>query len=58
MKNKLLDENSDTLLKIEIAHLAQNYLSSYRPSSNDLKKHRILRNLKNNPNIITTDTIK
>ena len=52
MKNKPLDENSDTQLKIEIAHLAQNYISSYRPSSNDLKKHRILRNLKNNPNII------
>ena len=52
MKNKLIDKNSATHLKTEIAHLAQNYLSSYRPSSNDLKKHRILRTLRNNHNII------
>ena len=47
-----MDENSATHLKTEIAHLAQNYISSYRPSSNDLKKHRILRTLRNNSNII------
>ena len=52
MKNKLIDKNSATHLKTEIAHLAQNYISSYRPSSTDLKKHRILRTLKNNHNII------
>ena len=52
MKSKLIDKNSAVHLKTEIAHLAQNYISSYRPSSNDLKKHRILRTLKNNPNII------
>ena len=53
MKKKLMDENSATHLKTEIAHLAQNYVSSYRPSSNDLKKHRIsLRTLRNNSNII------
>ena len=52
MKNKLIDKNSAMHLKTEIAHLAQNYISSYRPSSTDLKKHRILRTLKNNHNII------
>ena len=52
MKKKLMDENSATHLKTEIAHLAQNYISSYRPSSNDLKKHRIIRTLRNNSNII------
>ena len=52
MKNKLIDKNSATHLKTEIAHLAQNYLSSYRPSSNDLKKHRTLQTLKNNPNVM------
>ena len=52
IKNKLIDKNSASHLKTEIVHLAQNYVSSYRPSSNDLKKHHILRTLKNNPNII------
>ena len=52
MKDKLMDEKSATHLKTEIAHLAQNYISSYHPSRNDLKKHRILRTLKNNSNII------
>ena len=53
MTKKLMDENSAMHLNTEIAHLAQNYISSYRPSSNDLKKHRILQTLRNNSNIIT-----
>ena len=47
-----MDENSATHLKTEIAHLAQNYISSYCPSSNDLKKQHILPTLRNNSNFI------
>ena len=39
-------------LKAAISHLANTYVSSYRPSRNSLKKHGILKRLKMNQDII------
>ena len=50
--NNLRNYDQTENLKTEIAHLAQNYVSSYKPTSTDLKKHRILRNIRNNREII------
>ena len=52
MKRNLRNYDQTANLKTEIAHLAQNYVSSYKPTSTDLKKHRILRNIRNNREII------
>ena len=46
-----VDRNS---VKVDLAYLANNYTSSYRPSKAALKKHSILKKLKNNKNIIIT----
>jgi hypothetical protein len=41
-------------VKVDLAYLANNYTSSYKPSHASLKKHSILKKLKNNKNIIIT----
>ena len=54
MKSHLLNKNTDfsaQQLKMELGHLANNYVSAYQPSSTDLKKHRILKEMKNNKSI-------
>ena len=48
MKRNLRNYDQTANLKTEIAHLAQNYVSSYKPTSTHLKKHHILRNIRNN----------
>ena len=52
MKSKLQNPDNFEQLKMELGHLANNYVSTYRPSQTDLKKHHILRGLKNNKAII------
>ena len=39
-------------LATELSHLAHTYVSSYRPKASDLKKHRILKELRKNKNIV------
>ena len=48
MKLNLRNYDQAPNLKAEIAHLEQNYVSSYKPTSTDLKLHRILWNIRNN----------
>ena len=52
MKAKLRNEEDYTHLKNELTHLAQSYISSYHPSPSDLKKHRILKSIRNNERVI------
>ena len=50
---KNLKESKDTgKLATELSHLADTYVSSYRPTATDLKKHRILKELRKNKNIV------
>ena len=50
---KNLKESNDTgKLATELSHLAHTYVSSYRPTASDLKKHRILKELRKNRNIV------
>ena len=61
MKSHLLNKNTDfsaQQLKMELGHLANNYVSAYQPSSTDLKKHRILKEMKNNKSIIVLPSDK
>ena len=52
MKAKTKDEESYHHLKNELIHLAQCYVSSYRPTPADLKNHHILKNIRNNKIIV------
>ena len=52
LKKKLYDQEDYTLLKNELEHMAQRYISSYLPTPSDLKKYHILRKLRNNDDII------
>ena len=50
---KNLKESKDTgKLATELSHLAHTYVSSYRLTASDLKKHRILKELRKNKNIV------
>ena len=50
---KNLKESKDTgKLATELSHLAHTYVSSYRPTASDLKKHKILKELRKNKNIV------
>ena len=52
MKGKLKKQEDHAHLKIELAHIAQSYVSSYRPTKSDLKKYNILKNIRSNKDII------
>ena len=52
MKDKIKNKENSSLLRNEITHLAQNYISSYRATPADLKKYHILRNIKKKTDII------
>ena len=52
MKAKLKKPEDHARLKIELAYIAQTYVSSYRPTKRDIKRYNIIRNIKNNKNII------
>ena len=47
-------EYSHRHITAELQTLAENYVSSYRPSSSTLKRHGILKKLKNNKDIVVT----
>ena len=48
----LWDKTKANEVRNEIQHLATSYVNFYEPSMNDLKKHRILKRLKHNKDII------
>ena len=52
IQNKLQNQEDYIHVKNELIHIAQSYISSYTPSPSDLKKHRILKDIRNNKNII------
>ena len=58
VKDKLKKQEDASHLKIELAHIAQSYVSSYRPTPTDLKKHRILKNIRSNKDIIILEPDK
>ena len=45
---------NDSELKTNLTHLAHKYVSSYQPSKQVLRKHAILKKLRNNPDIVIT----
>ena len=48
-----LNDSKDTgKLVTELSHLAHTYVSAYRPTTADLKKHGILKNLRKNKDIV------
>ena len=48
----LKEEGMKDQLKSQLSHLANNYYHSYKPSSSQLKKHRILNSLRKNKDIV------
>ena len=54
MKIYLKSEASAINLKSQMSFLATSYACNYKPSKNTLTKHRILKNLRNNKDIIIT----
>ncbi|XP_065658976.1 uncharacterized protein LOC136083502 [Hydra vulgaris] len=54
LNNQLKNSDSKPQLKSELSHLANNYVYKYTPSENCLRKHKILKRLRNNENIVIT----
>ena len=52
MKKNLRNREHSIILKSKVANLAHSYISAHHPTTQDVRKHRILQNLKNNNNII------
>ena len=52
LKRHLSDKTKANEVRNEIQHLATSYVNSFKPSMNDLKKHKILKRLKHNKDII------
>jgi len=52
MIRNLKDSKNTGKLVTELSHLAHNYVSAYRPTTADLKKHGILKNLRKNKDIV------
>ena len=52
MKKNLRNREHSMILKSKVANLAHSYISAHHPTTQDVRKHRILRNLKNNNGII------
>ena len=50
--NELSSKDNDSVLKAELSQLANSYYSNYRPSASTLKKHKILKKLRKNENIV------
>ena len=51
MKTNLRDNKDDARVRSTLSHIANTYFSSYKPTKSALKKHRILKKLKNNTDI-------
>ena len=54
MKVDLKDQTEGSKLKREMTLLAHSYSSDYKPTKTTLKKHRILKRLRNNKDIVIT----
>ena len=52
LKRHLVDKSKANEVKSEIQHLPTTYVNSFKPSTNDLKKLKILKKLKQNKDII------
>ena len=52
MEDALIDKSTAGRIKTELSHLAYSYVDAHRPTANDWRKHRALRELKRNPNIV------
>ena len=52
MIRNLKDSKDTGELVTELSHLAHTYVSPYRPTTADLKKHGILKNLQKNKDIV------
>ena len=49
---KIKNKNLSGQLVSELSHLCHSYVSSYQPSLRDLKKHKVLKNLRKNKDIV------
>ena len=52
MSSRLMDKNNVGKLKADLSHLAQTYVSSFRPSQKDIKTHKTLNQLRRNKEIV------
>ena len=52
LKRHLSDKTKANEVRNEIQHLATSYVNSFMPSMNDLKKHKIIKRLKDNKDFI------
>ena len=50
----LTDVNNKGMISAELTKMANSYVSNYKPSKSTLKKHGILKRLRNNKNIVIT----
>ena len=48
------DERQTGDLQTKISNIAQNYISNYRLSPDDIRKHKIIKRLQNNKNLVIT----
>ena len=58
LSGELYDNGNKNALTADLSQLANSYYSNYKPTKNTLKKHGILKKLKNNKNIIITSPDK
>ena len=52
MNSRLIDKNNVGKLKADLLHLAQPYVSSFRPLQKDIKTHKTLNQLRRNKEIV------
>ena len=52
MTTEICDKNNEALLKADLSSLAHTYYSNYKPTANALRKHKIVKKLRSNNNII------
>ena len=52
MYNNMVDKRDEGKLKVDLSHLAQSYVNSYRPSQKDIKTHKILNQLRKNKDFV------
>ncbi|XP_065651296.1 uncharacterized protein LOC136079485 [Hydra vulgaris] len=54
LNTKLRNKDSEPQAKSELSHLANNYVYKYTPSEGCLRKHKIIKRLRKNENIVIT----
>ena len=52
--NKLKSKESKSQIKAHLSYLTNSYFYNYKPSPRILRQHRVLRNLRNNKDIVIT----